>query len=119
MKIKWLDKPSKQDYSAAATYLSLTMDPEAAKAISKQLENAEMTEFEAKDVLRASGLSLPEINSSHVQKDQADIISEEKLSPILLYRDKANGKLVIADGYHRLCAIYKIDEDAVIACKIV
>jgi hypothetical protein len=27
--------------------------------------------------------------------------------------------LIIADGYHRLCAVYKFDEDAVIPCKIV
>jgi len=26
--------------------------------------------------------------------------------------------VIIADGYHRLCAIYSYDEDAVIPCKI-
>jgi hypothetical protein len=119
MKIKWLDKPQKHDYSAATSYLSLTMDREAAKIVSKELENAEMAEFEAKDIFRASGLSLLGISSSHVEKDKARITSEEKLSPILLYRDKPNGKLIIADGYHRLCAVYKFDEDAVIPCKIV
>jgi hypothetical protein len=25
---------------------------------------------------------------------------------------------VVADGYHRLCAVYSFDEDAVIPCKI-
>jgi hypothetical protein len=30
-----------------------------------------------------------------------------------------NGKVVVADGYHRLCAVYQIDEDAWIPCKIV
>jgi hypothetical protein len=34
-------------------------------------------------------------------------------------RDRANGKVVIADGYHRLCAVYTFDEDAWIPCKIV
>ena len=43
----------------------------------------------------------------------------EKLSPILLVRDSVNGKVIIADGYHRLCAVYSFDEDAVIPCKIV
>jgi hypothetical protein len=119
MKIKWLNKPQKHDYSAATTYLSLTMDREAAKTISKLLENAEMVEFQAKDVLRASGLSLLEVGSSHVEEDWKKITAEEKLSPILLYRDQSNGKLIIADGYHRLCAVYKFDEDAVIPCKIV
>jgi hypothetical protein len=27
--------------------------------------------------------------------------------------------VVIADGYHRLCAIYEFDEDAVIECRII
>ena len=35
-----------------------------------------------------------------------------------LVRDAAHGKLIIADGYHRLCAIYSFDEDAVVPCKI-
>jgi len=42
----------------------------------------------------------------------------EPLSPILLVRDTANGKVVIADGYHRLCALYTFDEDALVRCKI-
>jgi hypothetical protein len=34
-------------------------------------------------------------------------------------RNKRIGRVVIADGYHRLCAVYKSDEDALIPCKIV
>jgi len=41
------------------------------------------------------------------------------LSPLLLVRDSANGKVVIADGYHRLCAVYSYSEDALIPCRIV
>ena len=119
MKIKWLDKPQKHDYSAAASYLSLMMDLPAAKNATKKLKKAEMMEFAAKDISRASGLSLLGISDSHVEKDRAQIARGEKLSPVLLYRDKANGKLIIADGYHRLCAVYKFDEDAMIPCKIV
>ncbi len=119
MKIKWFDKPQKHDYPAAASYLSLTMDPLAAATVAKELENAEMTKFAAKDIFRSSGLSLLGVSNSHVEKDTAQILRNKKLSPLLLYRDKANGKLIIADGYHRLCAVYKFDEDAMIPCKIV
>ena len=28
-------------------------------------------------------------------------------------------KLVIADGYHRMCAVYLFDEDTRVPCKIV
>lgn len=119
MKITWLDKPQKHDYRAAASYLCLTMDNSAAKTAAEKMKKAEMTEFAAKDIFRASGLSLLGISNSHVEKDVARIARKEKLSPLLLYSDKTNGKLIIADGYHRLCAVYKFDEDAMIPCKIV
>jgi len=95
------------------------MDQQEAKTAAEKLKNAEMTEFAAKDIFRASGLSLLGVSDSHVEKDRAQIARNEKLSPLLLYRDKSNGKLIIADGYHRLCAVCKFDEDAMIPCKIV
>lgn len=115
---KWLKNPQRHDYPAAEAYLSLTMEPQAAKALASRLESAEMTEFAAKNVFRASGLSLLGISNSHVEKDRARIILGEKLSPLMLVRDKNCGKLIIADGYHRLCAVYTF-EDAMIPCKIV
>jgi hypothetical protein len=41
------------------------------------------------------------------------------LSPILLVRDTVSGKIIIADGYHRMCGVYTFNEDAIIPCKIV
>ena len=117
--IKWQSGPQKHDYSAAASYLSLTMEPQAAKNVAKKLDRAEMSEFAAKDIFRASMLSLLGVSNSHVEKDRTRIIRHERLSPLLLFRDERNGKLVIADGYHRLCAVYTFDEDAMIPCKIV
>ncbi len=78
-----------------------------------------MSKFAAKDILRASALSRLGISNSHVERDRSRIIQNEKLSPLLLFRDQRGGKLVIADGYHRLCAVYSFDEDAWIPCKIV
>ncbi len=119
MKIRWLDKPEKHDYTAAESYLSLTLDQAAAKLASQALEDAEMSAFAAKDIFRASGLSLLGVSDSHVESDRAKIIRKEKLSPLLLYRDKQISRLIIADGYHRVCAVYKFDEDAMIPCKII
>jgi disulfide oxidoreductase YuzD len=117
--IKWRSGPQKHDHPAAASYLSLTMGPQAAKNVAKKLERAEMTEFAAKDIFRASMLSLLGVSNSHVEKDRAKVIRNERLSPLLLFRDQRNGKLIIADGYHRLCAVYTFDEDAMIPCKII
>ena len=52
MKIKWLDKPQKHDYPAAASYLSLVMDLPAAKNVAEKLKKTEMTEFAAKDIFQ-------------------------------------------------------------------
>jgi len=117
--IKWQSEPQKHDYPAAAVYLSLTMGPQAAKNVAKKLERAEVTEFAAKDIFRASMLSLLGVSNSHVEKDRSKVIRHERLAPLLLFRDQRNGGLVIADGYHRLCAVYTFDEDAMIPCKIV
>ncbi len=117
--IKWLDAPEDHDYPAAASYLSLIYDNQDVEKLIKQLRESPILEFKAKDIFRASGLSLLGISNSHVEKDRKKILSGKKLSPILLVRDKRNGKLIIADGYHRMCSVYSFDEDAVIPCKLV
>jgi hypothetical protein len=116
--IRWLDEPDSQNYPAALSYLSLIYGPKEAKAVVKRLEAAVAVEFKAKDIFRASRLSLLGVSNSHVERDRRKIKKRERLSPILLVRDAVHGKVVIADGYHRLCAIYSFDEDAIIRCKI-
>lgn len=116
--IKWRSKPQKHDYAAAASYLSLVYGQQAAENAARELESAAMSQFFAKDIFRASMLSLLGVSNSHVERDRAKINSDQKLSPILLFRDKRNGKVIVADGYHRLCAVYTFDEDAMIPCKI-
>jgi hypothetical protein len=115
---KWLKEPEEQDYPGARSYLSLLFDKRTAKACVNKLKRASVTEFKAKDIFRASGLPLLGTNNSHVQKDRKRIQAGRALSPLLLIRDSANGKVIIADGYHRLCAVYSYNEDAVIPCKI-
>jgi len=85
----------------------------------ESLKRNPITGFKAKDIFRASGLSLLGISNSHVEKDLRKIREGTKLSPLLLVRDRIHAKLLIADGYHRLCAVYSVDEDAMIPCKIV
>ena len=117
--IKWLAEPDAHDYPAAGSYLNLLYPKKTARALVKKLERAEMAEFKSKDIFRASALALLSSDNSHVRKDRKKIEAGQKLSPLLLVRDEAHGKVLIADGYHRLCAVYSFDEDAVIPCKIV
>lgn len=65
------------------------------------------------------GFRLMGVSNLHVEKDRKKIASGEALSPLLLVRANANDRVVIADGYHRLCAVYSFDEDALIPCRIV
>ena len=118
-KTKWLSEPEEHNYPAAKSYLSLTYEESAANGYAKKLKLARISEFKAKDIFRASGLSLLGVSNSHVKNDQQKIASGKPLSPLLLVRDLSHGKVIIADGYHRLCAIYTYDEDAIIPCKIV
>ena len=118
-KIRWLSEPEEHDYPAALSYLLLIYDKKIATELEKKLRQSKVSEFKAKDIFRASGLSLLGASNSHVKADQKKINSGREVSPLLLVRNSANGKVIIADGYHRLCAVYSFDEDAMIPCKIV
>ena len=118
-KIQWLPEPEDKDYPAAQSYLSLVHEEKEAIALVNKLKNAKAIQFKAKDIFRASGLSLLGVSNSHIVRDQQKIKDGKSLSPVLLVRDSNSGKVVIADGYHRLCAVYSISEDELIPCKIV
>ena len=117
--INWLNEPEEHDYTAARSYLSLLYAEKTTKFQVKELKRAVQSEFKAKDIFRAANLPLLPVSNSHVKKEQQKVEAKESISPLLLIQDSANGKVVIADGYHRLCAVYSFDEDALIPCKIV
>ncbi len=117
--IRWLSELEAHDYAAADSYLRLLCDDSAAAKYVKHLRNAPVTKFMAKDILRASGLSLLRISNSHVKHDREKAVAGGSLSPLLLVRSTGNQRVIIADGYHRLCAVHSVDEDALVPCKIV
>lgn len=117
--IQWLPDVEEHDYPAAASYLALIYETDRVVDIVTKLKHAELMAFKAKDIFRASQLSLLGVSNSHVEKDKKKINKGKSLSPLLLVRDPHSAKVIIADGYHRLCAIYGYDEDALIFCKIV
>lgn len=115
----WLEKVEEQSFPAAESYLGLICSPKKARRLVVALRAAKPTQFQAKDIFRASGLSLLGVSNHQVEKDRLKIRQGIALSPILLVRDEVHGKVVIADGYHRLCAVYGFDEDMLIPCRIV
>ena len=117
--IKWLEQPEEHNYPAAVSYLSLIYPEAIAKKMFLDLMKANIVEFKAKDIFRAANLPLLPATNLHVKKDSDKIAAGKELSPILLVRDSKNGKVIIADGYHRMCSVYTLDEDAIIPCKII
>jgi hypothetical protein len=117
----WKTEPDEHDYPAAHDYLTLVMSPAAASGLVEALKIAPLLHRAAKDLLRASGLPLLPENNYHVAKDLSKIKRGQLLSPVLLVAGDASrgAHLSIADGYHRICASYFLDEDAAIPCRLV
>jgi hypothetical protein len=119
IEIKWMPAVEQHDYPAAESYLNLLYNIDKVGKIITKFRSAPIVQFKAKDIFRASRLSVLGVSNSHVEKDRIKIRKGKPLSPLLLLRDKEDSKVVIADGYHRMCAVYEINEDAMIPCKIV
>ncbi len=119
--VRWKDEPDEHDYPAAASYLALIGDPVTVSLLVDALRSAPVERHKAKDILRASGLAQLPIDNVHVAKDVDKVKSGRPLSPVLLVRgDVERGlPLQIADGYHRVCASYHLDEDTDIPCRVV
>ena len=117
--VSWLGDVAKHDYAAAVSYLTLLFPDAKAAALVAKLRLAKVRPFKAKDIFRASRLPLLPPTNSHVVKDSAMVRKGEGLSPILLVRNRRGARVELADGYHRLCAVYLFDEDAPIECKVV
>ena len=118
-KVKWMKQVEEKDYSAAHSYLNLIFQPDVCPGIVQKLKEASITHFKAKDIFRASRTPLLTEKNSHVAKNLVKIKKGKKMSPLLLVRNTKNNSLIIADGYHRISAVYKFSEDCLIPCKIV
>jgi hypothetical protein len=117
----WKLEPDEHDFPAASTFLSLICEPTLADRLMTLLKSAPSAIYQAKDLLRASNLQLLQKENAHVAKDLAQVKAGHKLSPVLLVRGRlTKGRsLIIADGYHRICASYWINENSQIPCRIV
>jgi hypothetical protein len=116
--IRWEKRPDKKDYDAALNYLSLIYPTAHARKLVKSLYGSKMIERAAKDLLRASGLPLLSREEPHVNDDLTKIRKGKPLSPVLLIQGDLTKQipLIVADGYHRICAICYYDENTPIPC---
>jgi hypothetical protein len=116
---KWHREVEADDYEAAESYLSLIYTAKQSAKLVAAMRRAKPARFRAKDIFRASQLSSVGVSNVRVIKNRKKIKDGVPMSPILLVRDEVHGKVVVADGYHRLCAVYEVSQDSWIPCRIV
>ncbi len=121
VEVVWNAEPDGHDYPAALDYLELVIPTQLAELVVAALRSAPMTVRKSKDLIRASGLTPLGGDNVHVVRDLHKIREGVALSPVLLVRGDArqHRPLVIADGFHRICAVRLVDENAAIHCRIV
>jgi hypothetical protein len=119
-KERWTARPRSDDFAAAGEYLSLLHDESTVREVIRRLRAATATTKKAKDVLRASGLGMVPLDDPELVNELKKVKKGEKLAPVLLVRGGLGGdpRLTIADGYHRICASYHLDEDADVPCRL-
>lgn len=116
----WMNEPEEHDYPAAEDYLSLLFEPKIAADLVKKLKKADIIHRKAKDILRASTLVILPKDNYFVAHNLQKISDGKPLSPVLLVRGDAlcGVPLIVADGYHRICASWYHDENASIPCRL-
>ena len=64
-----MDDPEERDFESAIDYLELLLDENKIKSLMQSLKKSTTVFKKAKDILRASGLSLLPEDNIHVKKD--------------------------------------------------
>ena len=115
-RIRWRNKVAEHDYAAAEAYLSLKSNSSEVRRAVDRLREAKLTERRANDILRAAGLEAARLEDPGVIKDLIKVIERERLSPVLVVN--TGGRADIADGYHRVSLVYRIDPYGVVPLKL-
>jgi hypothetical protein len=114
--VHWLDDVAEHDYKAAENYLSIRYDSETVAGVVKTLRKASLDTRRANDILRAAGLEAAELDDPGVLRDLVKVVDGEPLSPVLVVN--ANDSADIADGYHRVSLIYRLDPYGEVPLKL-
>jgi hypothetical protein len=118
--LNWSESEEDADFDAAFKYLSLLCSDRKAHALVKSLRGSKLLEHAAKDLLRAAQLPLLPRDEPHVDDDLKRIQKGKPLAPVLLVRGDMGDRLplMVADGYHRICAVVYFDQSAPVRCRV-
>ena len=115
-KIKWQKDVASHDYDSAEAYLSLKLDADATRKAVQRLRDASLARRRANDILRASGLTAAPLDDPGVMRDLIKVIEGKPLSPVLVINGHTAAD--IADGYHRVSLVYRLDPYAEIPLRL-
>ena len=116
--LEWRSGPSEDDLVAAESLLGLVMTRRRATGAALRFRSARPARHKAGDILRIAGLPLPVAGDPALKEYREAIRQGTPLAPLLLVRDPASLRLLVAAGYHRLCAVYLFSANAEISCLI-
>lgn len=108
----WAPVPTEDDVLDATWFLTLLdVSGPLAADLDQRL-------YPAKDVLRAARLPMLSKGSAGVAKWTKRLRDREPIPPVLLWVGSLSGNrpLLLAEGYHRVCACYLLGEDTEVAC---
>jgi hypothetical protein len=114
--VKWADAVAEHDYAAAEAYLSLKLGEQDVEKSVRRLRKGKLTTRRANDILRAAGLTAAPLDDPGVMKDLLKAIAGEPLSPVLVLSGKRGAD--IADGFHRVSLVYRLDPYAAVPLQI-
>jgi len=116
--ITWQDDANPDDYEAAGHYLALVDNQKNIDKTLADLKAGTIVEYKATDLLRAAQLIVPKADDRPTREQIKKIKHGEPVSPVLLVRVPALRKVIVADGFHRICAAYRIDPGVILHCKL-
>ncbi|HYB26209.1 MAG TPA: hypothetical protein VEF89_06325 [Solirubrobacteraceae bacterium] len=114
--IKWADDVAEHDYAAAHAYVSLKLTAAATDKAVTRLRKAKLTTRRANDILRAADLEPAPLDDPGVVKDLIKVIEGKALSPVLVLGGVDGTD--IADGFHRVSLVYRLDPYGVVPLKL-
>jgi hypothetical protein len=114
--VRWLDDVAEHDYTAAENYLSIKYDRAAVDDAVKKLRASSVVTRRANDILRAAGLEAAQLDDPGVMGDLVKVVEGKPLSPVLVIN--ARHGVDIADGYHRVSLIYRLDPYGEVPLKL-
>ena len=106
----WAAQPTVDDVADAGWFLTLLSVPGPLTA------DPTARLYPAKDLLRASRLPLLPKYNTGVRKWSNRLPRGDVIPPVLLLAGTLDRPLILAEGYHRVCAAYLRDEATPVSC---